>query len=182
MHFLHNNWFVNQSSSRYNIRNKNNAFLMIKLASVLIGVSLSLTLSSWLGRWRQATQGQHLSRSFQRELRRRQLFIPLIPVKWWNKKHYLKIKVFGTFAPLPALILLVDMFYGWIIISATVLAARSRWLRWIWDETSPFSSSFQLFLAVFSWWAFWHRMQLTAIGLINTTLSLIWEPSGLIRS
>lgn len=47
--------------------------VLTALLAVLTGLSLGLTLLSWLGRWRQAMQGQQLSRAFRRELKRRGL-------------------------------------------------------------------------------------------------------------
>ena len=46
--------------------------------AVLTGFSLGLMLLSWLARWRRDMQGQHLSRAFLHELRRRGLLPPIV--------------------------------------------------------------------------------------------------------
>ena len=55
--------------------------VLFKSLFVLVASSLFLMLLSSLGRWRQELQCLRLSRSFQHELRRRQLFGPVVLLK-----------------------------------------------------------------------------------------------------
>ena len=59
-------------------------FVLIKSLFVLVTSSLFLMLLSSLGRWRQELQCLWLSRSFQRELRRRKLFTSMALLKYGN--------------------------------------------------------------------------------------------------
>ena len=59
-------------------------FVLIKSLFVLVASSLFLMLLSSLGRWREELQCLWLSRSFQRELRRRKLFASMALLKQGN--------------------------------------------------------------------------------------------------
>ena len=55
--------------------------VLINALFALVVCSLCLMFLSSFGRWRQETQGLRLARSFQHELRRRQLFGPMVLLK-----------------------------------------------------------------------------------------------------